>query len=167
MKRVFSTLLILWAMLLILASNPVAQDLKMPVDFYLGVGTSVPTGDFANGRKFGIHGLARIGYSVTPKFDVLAGIEVYALRDDRSDSTGGPFSIIDFVGDLKVNFGTPGLNFNPFLLGGAGVSHSSLFLLEAGGGVEFNKFFAQIKYINMFRESGSYTIIPFTLGVKF
>ena len=67
MKKVFSTLLTLAAMLLMFASNPVAQDLEKPVDFYLGVGASIPTGELADGWNIGFLATGRAGFLVAPK----------------------------------------------------------------------------------------------------
>ena len=187
MKRVLSTLLTLAAMLLMFASSPVAQDLEKPVDFYIGVGAGVPTGDLADGWKLGFHGLARVGFSVAPKLDVLAGLDYHTFPIDDlgvPSVSGGSFSTINITGDLKVNFGMAGASSNPFLLGGVGLSIYSIsdlsvgtvtvefdsesdIFIEVGGGVEFNKFFAQIKYVNIFAEGISISYIPFTVGVKF
>ncbi|MCH7691602.1 MAG: outer membrane beta-barrel protein [candidate division Zixibacteria bacterium] len=187
MKRVFSTLLTLAAMLLMFASNPAAQGLEKPVDFYLGVGASIPTGDLADGWNIGFHATGRAGFSVAPKLELLVGADfhIFGLDNQVTNIEGGSLSSINLSGDLKIDLGTPDMSASPYLLGGGGLAIWSIgditipgfgvvrsdsesdFFIEAGVGVVLNHLFLQVKYVNIFSKGSSISYIPLTVGVKF
>ncbi len=191
MKKGLATVLTVLAVLVagyLAVPQVQAQEAAKPMSFYLGGGLSVPTGDLGDGWKLGFHGLGRVGFNVAPKLDILAGIDYHTFSvDDQGVSgvSGGAISTINFVGDLKVNLGAPGMSTNPFVLGGVGLAIASIsdltiaglgtfsfdseskMFVEVGGGVEFNKFFVQGRYVNIFTEGSSISYLPITVGVKF
>lgn len=169
-----------------------AQEPVKSVSFMLGAGIGMPTGDLSDGWKMGFHGTGRVGFEVAPKIDILAGLDYHLFPiDDMGDASvdGGTLSTLNIGGDAKLNLGTPEMSANPFLLGGFGMaiytisdltyddpglgtvtvsfsSETDLFI-EIGGGVEFNQFFLEGRYVNIFSEGSSISYIPFSLGVKF
>ena len=187
MKRVFSTLLILVSMLLMLSPSSAAHDLDKPVDFYLGVGASIPTGDLADGWNIGFHATGRAGFSVAPKLELLVGADfhTFSLDNQVPNIDGGSHSSINLSVGLKIDLSTLDMSASPYLLGGGGLAIWSIgditipgfgvsmsdsesdFFIEAGVGVVLNRLFLQAKYVNIFSEGSSISYIPFTLGVKF
>jgi len=173
-----------------------AQE-KTPIkmSYYLGVGTSVASGDLADSWTLGFHGYGRMDFSASPKLSVWAGAEYhYFSFEDQPDPSveGANFSSINLTGDLKVNVATPDQGINPYFFGGLGLAIQKISdstyeiygdtlvnrglvsydtetnaLIEIGGGVEFNEFFIQGRFVNIFASGSSISYIPFTVGVKF
>ncbi len=187
MKKGLVTVLTILVACAIAVPQVQSQEPLKPISFYLGGGVSIPTGDLGDGWKMGFHGLGRLGFNVAPKLDILAGLDYHTFSlDDQGVSglSGGAISTINLTGDLKVNLGAPGMSSNPFVLGGVGLAiesasdlttplgtftfdtESDLFI-EVGGGVEFNKFFIQGRYVNIFASGSSISYLPITAGVKF
>lgn len=172
-----------------------AQE-KTPVkmSYYLGLGTSFPSGDLADNWKQGFHGYGRMDFSASPKLSIWVGADYHFFPHEVVADTGfegGNFSSINLTGDFKVNFGTAGVGINPYLFAGMGLAirrisdstyhipgdtlNGSLIstparsnsLIEIGGGVEYKMFFIQSRYLNNVSDITSVGYIPITLGVKF
>lgn len=157
-----------------------------------------------DGTKLGFHGTAKLGFNTFPKGEFVIGLDYHYLPADLgmfedegiTDADGGDMSVIMAGGDLKLNLGIPMTGLNPFVHGGIGmaiISFSDLswtqpgvgerlvttdsenkFYFQIGGGLEFNKFFVDVRYINILKatyddvgDETSASIIPITVGVKF
>jgi len=190
MKKVLVTVFSMLAVILVasLAVPTVqAQDVPKPMSFMLGAGVSLPMGDFGDGFKMGFHGTGRVDINLAAKLDLLLGADYHVFSiDDQGASNvdGGSASILNLAGDLKFNLGSPAMSSNPYLMGGTGLaienrsdltigattftfdSETDVFI-EVGGGVEFNKFFIQAKFVDIFTEGSSTTYVPLTVGLKF
>lgn len=172
----------------IMAVTGAAQAPAKPMDIYIGGGVSVPTGTLGDGWKMGFHGNGKIGFTATPKIDILGSVAYHSFPlDDQGVSgvDGGTISTILIGGDARMNFGVPAAPTMPYALAGAGlgilsasdvtsggttiltVDSETKPYIEFGGGVEMQKFFAEIKYVIVLTSGESLTFLPITVGVKF
>lgn len=184
MKKVVICLVSLAVLFMVSAVS--AQEVKT-VDGYVSAGLSLPTGDLGDGWKLGYHLAGRMGFDVAPKVRILVGVGLHAFPlDDRGTGVdGGNITVVPIMADIKLNLGLPGASANPYLLGGIGMANLSFsdltyqgqlwlkgesetdFAVEIGGGVDFDRFFVQGKFVNVFTEGSDLTFIPFSFGLKF
>lgn len=184
-SKIFITALAIVALMVVSAS---AQVPAKPFKIYLGGGLTMPSGNFGDAYKMGFHGNGKIGFVVSPKLDVMGSVAFHSFSiDDQGVSgiDGGTMTIIMIGGDARLTFPMPNSPVKPYALGGGGfgiakvgeitVSGSgttpsdseSKPYLEFGGGVEINKFFAEIKYVVLMTSGESLKYLPITVGVSF
>jgi hypothetical protein len=170
---------------------------KTPVKiaYYLGGGTSIPTGEMSNVWNLGFHGFGRLEFIATPKLSVWAGVDYhYFSFQEQSDSSvdGHNLNSIQFTGDLKVNLASPEKTFNPYFFIGALLAITRISdstyriygdtlvnrgsmtydthtggLAEFGAGLEYKKLFFQCRIINTSSKNDIVSYIPVTFGVRF
>lgn len=200
--------LLVIVVMLVFASGAFAQVPAKPFNIYAGGGLTMPSSPdaFKDGFKMGFHGTAKLGLKAVPKGEILLNLEYHMFGLDNEDMygtnvDGGDLSIIMAGADYKLNLGVPLAPVNPFIQAGGGLAIISMsdlsytdpvlgdidvttesinkIYLEIGGGIEFNKFFASIRIVNIFNGSTEYDVsamevkeksalmIPLTVGVKF
>jgi len=97
MKKLLFTMVLL----VFFAAGVSAQDVK-PFSIYVGGGVTVPSGDFADAYKMGFHGMAALGYSVAPMFQILAKGEYHSFAFDNT----GAFAKAEYAGETKFSGGS-------------------------------------------------------------
>jgi hypothetical protein len=174
------------AMGLLLAISPVqAQDAGTRVEFGVGGGVSIPTGDFDDVAKTGWHGSALV--SIVPA-TIPVGFQIDGTFSRFSDDT--PLDIkeqlIYGTGNVVYNFQTAeDSRFRPYLIGGGGVYNldakgddvpsgiesTTKFGVNAGAGFNFSAgsagLFIEGRFHSVFTEGPNTQFIPITLGVRF
>jgi hypothetical protein len=183
-------LAIVGASLFTLLVAPAAQAQEATgtaVEFGVGGGVSVPTGDFDEGTKLGWHGLAAV--SITPA-NVPVGFQVDGSFSRLSDDTDLDLKsqLIYGTGNVVYKFQTSeDSRFHPYLIGGGGVYNIDVkgsdtdlvgspdsqtkFGINAGAGFDFKAgnagLFIEGRFHDVFTEGSNVQFIPITLGVRF
>lgn len=180
------TLLIV-AVMLVFACGAFAQAPAKPIDIFLGGGIGFPSSPsmFSDGWKMGFHGLGGIDFNL-PMLKVTGKAEYHTFPFDWGSSDGSGFALNALMigADVKYAFGVPAAPAKPFVMGGLGMANVTFsdatsgdvtitfdsetkLYFEIGGGVEFNKFFAMIRYVNISTSGEATAFIPISVGVKF
>jgi hypothetical protein len=176
------------AIVAMMAATVSAQVPAKPVDIYIGGGLSIPTGTVGDFWKMGFHGNGKIGFAAGPNIDILGSIAYHSFPlDDQGFSgvEGGTLTTILIGGDVRLSLGVPAAPTHPYLFGGGGLGLVSVSdvtfpgsptestdseskpYVEFGGGVEMQRFFAEVKYVVVMTSDESVTFLPITIGVKF
>lgn len=162
-----------------------AQEAGTRVEFGVGGGISVPTGDFDDFAKLGWQGTALV--SVAPAtFPV--GFQLDGTFSRFSDDSPADVKEQLFygTGNAVYNFQTAEASrFHPYLIGGIGVYNLDLkgddaplnvesttkFGINAGAGFNFSagsaSLFIEGRFHDVFTEGSNTQFIPITLGVRF
>ena len=166
---------------IMLASAAAAQTTTggAGVQFGVGAGLAMPTGDFGQGSKsgFDIHGMLGFNPAALPfgvRVDV--GYSRFGFEGGRGNT-----SIISGTGNALLKI--PATSIAPYVIGGLGVFNaktsiddlgsgsSTRFGINVGGGLQFNlsgmATHLEAKYVNIFAEGGSVAYIPITFGIMF
>jgi hypothetical protein len=157
------------------------------VEFALGGGVGIPTGDFDNGVKTGWNGLAALsfvpnGWPVGLQFDG----QYQQYKFEGSESLHERFLI--GTGNVVFKFKTSeGSTFRPYLIGGPGIynlkstgtndlgtelegGHTE-FGLNAGAGFDIKAggvgLFVEGRFHNVFTSGSDTQFIPITAGIRF
>lgn len=144
--------------------------------FGLGLGATMPMGDYGDVDKMGINIL---GVFETP----LAGSPLYLRVDGLYSSTShdgvdGSTSILGGTVSALYHFSAPAATARPYALGGLGfynvdpgAGSETKIGFALGGGVTFNlsglNAFAEARYISIQTSGSSITMIPLTVGIMF
>ena len=144
--------------------------------FGLGLGATMPTGDYATLDKMGIN---LLGVFEIP----LANSPLYLRADGLYSSTGhegvtGSTSILGGTASALYHFSAPNADARPYVLGGLGiynvdpgVDSETKLGFAFGGGVTFNlagfNAFAEARYLSIQTSGSSSTLIPITIGLLF
>lgn len=146
--------------------------------FGLGVGPSLPMGNFGDSDKMGINIL---GVFETP----LAGSPLYLRLDGLFSSTShdgvsGSTGILGATASALYHFSAPAAQARPYALGGLGFYNvdfgggggsSTKIGFALGGGVTFSmgglNAFAEARYVSIQTNPSSVTLIPLTVGLMF
>ena len=169
-----------------------AQATK-PVSIYLGAGVSPLSGDYSSLSLWntGFHGLAGVGFNVSPEFQIGPKLEYHSFGLDKHgmDVSGGTLSSFMIGGDARYEFAVSNSPIKPMILGGLGIAKVSLsdfsgggvlvpganeskVYFEFGGGITFKagpsaKLFVTVRYTSVALEGTSMNYIPITFGVIF
>lgn len=143
--------------------------------FGLGLGATLPMGDYGNADKMGINIL---GVFETP----LANSPLYLRVDGLYSSTAhdgitGNTSILGGTASALYHFSAPAAQARPYILGGLGIFNRDAGGSETkigyafGGGVTFNlaglSAFAEARYLSIQTSGSSTTFVPLTVGLLF
>ena len=144
--------------------------------FGLGLGATMPMGDYGNADKMGINIL---GVFETP----LGNSPVYLRADGIYSSTAhdggsGSTSILGGTASALYHFSAPQATARPYILGGLGIYNfdpgagsQTKIGYALGGGVTFNlgglNAFAEARYISIQTDNASATLVPITVGLMF
>ena len=161
------------------AAIPLRAQQRQPTEgtrFGLGVGATLPMGDYGDVDKMGVNLLGVLQFSLastTPVHMRVDGIYSSTSHDGASGST----SILGGNVSLLYHFGAPEASARPYVLGGVGFYNVEAFGSSEtkigfgfGGGVLFGlggfNAFAEARYLSV--SSGpSLTFVPLTVGLMF
>lgn len=145
--------------------------------FGLGVGATLPMGDYGDQDKLGVNVLGVLQFSLastTPIHLRVDGIYSSTAHDVASGST----SILGGNVSLLYHFGAPAATARPYVLGGLGFYNVEAFGNSEtkvgfgfGGGVLFGlagfNAFAEARYLSVQTSVSSTTFVPLTVGLMF
>jgi hypothetical protein len=153
-------------------TNPPAEGFR----FGLGLGATMPMGDFGTGDKMGLNIL---GVFQTP----LGGGPLYLRADGLYSSTAhkdvsGSTAILGGTASLLYHFSAPNAQARPYVLGGLGIFNvdpgsgsETKVGYSLGGGVTFSlaglNAFAEARYMSIQTSGSSATLVPITIGLMF
>ncbi|MDZ4724136.1 MAG: outer membrane beta-barrel protein [candidate division Zixibacteria bacterium] len=134
------------------ATTTQAQDAMKKTNFYVGVGATLPTGDFGDAYGMGLQALVGMGFSLMadqPSFQIVPKIEFHTFSADENFFTQNDPSITNFDGgsvnalmfgvDGRYGFGATETSTRPFILGGLGFASLSVSdITYSSGGTTFN-----------------------------
>ncbi len=153
------------------------EKAPVKINYYFGLGTSLPLGYLGEDWKHFLHGFSRMDFSVSPNLNIWAGVDYHLFKPVIHDDEDLKFKSTNIVVDLNINFGENATLLNPYFFAGAGLAitnirivpdkQKSYPMLEIGGGMEYKKFFVQGRYVNVLSNYKAISYIPITLGVKF
>ena len=128
MKKLMAIL----AILLAFSVSAAAQVPSSPVSFYAGGALSIPSGpdSFKAMYKNGYHGMAGIGFDVSPMFELIGKLEYHTFQVDfaetMSDFSGGTNKMWMYGADVKMSPSLPALPIKPYALVGVGMASISM-----------------------------------------
>ena len=145
--------------------------------FGLGVGATMPMGDFGTADKMGLNIL---GVFEAP----LAHSPLYLRIDGLYSSTGhevgtGSTSLLGGTVSALYHFSAPNATARPYAVGGLGLFNADFGVGESqtklsfggGGGVTFNlsgfSAFAEARYMSVKTSGSSTTFVPISVGLMF
>lgn len=162
-----------------------AQEAGTRVEFGVGGGLSIPTGDFDDFAKLGWQGTALV--SVVPA-SIPVGFQLDGTFGRFSDDTplDQKAQLFYGTGNVVYNFLTAeDSRFHPYLIGGVGVYNldfkgddvpstvdsETKFGINAGAGFNFSagsaSLFIEGRFHDVFTEDSNTQFIPINLGVRF
>ena len=146
--------------------------------FGLGVGPSLPMGDFGDVDKMGINilGVFETPLGQSPLYLRVDGLFPSTSHDGVSGSTG----ILGATASALYHFHAPAAQARPYAVGGLGFYNvdfgsaggsSTKIGFALGGGVTFTmgglNAFAEARYVSIQTNPSSVTLIPLTIGIMF
>lgn len=168
--------LVLTLLALALVTSPAAAQVK----WQLGLGPTLPMGDFGDGFKTGFHVMGGANFELTARPISFRTDAMYSMNKCDVGGCGDITSnLFTMSGDIQYNFPTP--TTHPYLLGGltwgraslggndapSGVDAESDVGFNVGGGAHFNvggaKAFVEARYFVV----GDTDFVPITFGVRF
>lgn len=189
MRKVVMGAMALVAGSMVYATNAQAQGQGPGVEFSLGGGVSVPTGDFDDAAKLGWHGMAAIsfvpqtlpvGFQVDGNFSRFSNEGDFDIKDQLIYGTANVVYRFQTSEDSR---------FHPYLIGGGGVYNFDLkgddvdllpggdpdsqtkFGINAGAGFDIKAgavgLFVEGRFHDVLTEGSNLTMIPITVGVRF
>lgn len=176
-------LTIVVASLIVMVALSSAQAPSKPVNFYLGVGGSKPTGWLNDPYDLGYHGMGKMGYRVTSKLELRGGLSYHGLPFDFPVDGGDFYALL--VGlDLRINMRNKPSNVGPILSGGVGlcawkitqqgsgenmrwpdISDTDPYF-EVGLALESGRGFVQVGYVFIATEGETTKFVPVTVGFR-
>jgi opacity protein-like surface antigen len=175
MKRILTSVVAAGLALAVSAHGAQAQS----INFGVGGGLTIPTGDFKTGFKTGWHGIANIGYSM-PGGIGLRGDFYYGQNNLKSALGSGKVKLAGGLANLTYSFGGAAM-VHPYLIGGAGMfnakadpggASSTKFAWAAGGGLKFkagtdSNIFVEGRYVSVSTSGSKTNFIPVSAGISF
>lgn len=178
MKRVSLGVLIA-GLALALAAPLRAQQIYPATEgfrFGLGLGATMPTGDYG--------GLDKMGINILGVFEMpISGSPLYLRADGLYSSTAhegvsGSTAILGGTASALYHFSAPNAQARPYVLGGLGIYNwdpgtdsQTKLGFALGGGVTFSlgglNAFAEARYISIQTSGSSSTMVPLTFGLMF
>ena len=144
--------------------------------FGLGLGATMPMGDYGNADKMGINIL---GVFETPLGESPLYLRVDGLYSTTAHKGGsGNTSILGATASALYHFSAPQATARPYVLGGlgifnfdAGAGSQTKIGISFGGGVTFDlgglNAFAEARYMSIQTSGASATLVPITVGLMF
>jgi opacity protein-like surface antigen len=144
--------------------------------FGLGLGATMPTGDYGDFDKMGLNIL---GVFETPLANSPLYLRVDGLYSSTShDGIDGTTSILGGSASALYHFSAPAAQARPYALAGLGIYNvdpgpdsETKLGIGVGGGVTFNlagfNAFAEARYVSVQTSGASTTFIPLTIGLLF
>jgi hypothetical protein len=145
--------------------------------FGLGVGATMPTGDFGTADKMGVNIL---GVFEAPLANSPLYLRVDGLYSSTAHEVGsGNTSLLGATVNALYHFSAPNASARPYALGGLGLYNADFGVGEsqtklsfgAGGGVTFNlagfSAFAEARYMSIQTSGASTSFIPISVGLMF
>jgi opacity protein-like surface antigen len=144
--------------------------------FGLGLGATLPMGDYGDLDKMGINilGVFETPIANSPLYLRADGIYSSTSHDGSSGSTG----ILGGTASALYHFSAPAAQARPYVLGGLGIYNvdpgsgsQTKIGYGLGGGVTFNigglSAFAEARYVSVQTSPSSITFVPLTVGLMF
>ena len=144
--------------------------------FGLGLGATLPMGDYGKADKMGINilGVFETPLANSPLYLRVDGIYSTTSHDGISGSTG----ILGATASALYHFSAPAAQARPYLLGGLGIYNvdpgtgaQTKIGYALGGGVTFDigglNAFAEARYASVQTSGSSKTFVPLTVGLMF
>jgi opacity protein-like surface antigen len=144
--------------------------------FGLGLGATLPMGDYGDLDKMGINilGVFETPIANSPLYLRADGIYSSTSHDGSSGSTG----ILGGTASTLYHFSAPAAQARPYVLGGLGIYNvdpgsgsQTKIGYGLGGGVTFNigglSAFAEARYVSVQTSPSSITFVPLTIGLMF
>ena len=167
---------------MMVASTAEAQ-MARPVQFGLGAGITVPTGDAGDILDNGYHFQGMLGFKA-PMFPVGLRLDVMYHTADVTDVEDVKLNAL--AGTLNAQFEMGGMMASPYFTAGLGVYNLKIDFegvdddfdvdetkagLNAGAGIKFNLAgfgtFLEARYHHILTEDEATTLIPITFGIMF
>ncbi|MEX2156982.1 MAG: outer membrane beta-barrel protein [Gemmatimonadales bacterium] len=162
------------------ATTALHAQVRQPTEgtrFGLGVGATMPVGDYGDADKMGLNVLGVLQFSLaetTPVHLRVDGIYSSTAHDGVSGST----SILGGNVSALYHFSAPAATARPYILGGLGFYNVEAFGdseskigFGFGGGVLFGlggfNAFAEARYLSIQTSLASTTFVPLTVGLMF
>jgi len=189
-KQVVMGVLALLAGSTLYATSALAQGEGTGVEFGLGGGVSIPSGDFDDIAKLGWHGLAEVSFvpqSLPVGFQIDGSFSRFGVEDAAAAGFDLKYQMIYGTGNVVYKFKTSeDSKFRPYLLGGVGVynfdvkgpdadlipdNSTTKFGINAGAGFDIKAqsvgFFVEGRFHDVFTDGPNLQFIPITVGVRF
>ena len=144
--------------------------------FGLGLGATLPMGDYGKLDKMGINilGVFETPLAHSPLYLRADGIYSSTAHDGASGTTG----ILGGTASALYHFSAPAAQARPYVLGGLGIynvdfgtTSQTKIGYALGGGVTFNigglSAFAEARYASVQTSGSSTTFVPLTVGLMF
>ena len=143
--------------------------------FGLGLGATMPMGDYNKTDKMGINIL---GIFETPLANSPLYLRLDGLYSSTAHDSAGSTSILGGTASALYHFSAPNAQARPYVLGGLGIYNidpggdsQTKLGLALGGGVTFNlsgfSAFAEARYLSIKTSGNSATLVPLTVGLMF
>jgi len=144
--------------------------------FGLGVGASMPIGDYGDSDKMGVN---LLGVFETPLANSPLYLRVDGLYSSTShDGIDGSTSILGGTASALYHFSAPAATARPYALAGLGIYNvdggadsETKVGIGIGGGVTFTlgglDAFAEARYVSVLTSNVSTTFVPLTFGLLF
>ena len=144
--------------------------------FGLGVGATLPMGDYGDLDKMGVNilGVFETPLGQSPLYLRIDGLFSSTSHDGASGTTG----ILGGTASALYHFSAPAAQARPYVLGGLGIynvdvgpTSETKIGYALGGGVTFNigglNAFAEARYASIQTSGSSTTFVPLTVGLMF
>jgi hypothetical protein len=144
--------------------------------FGLGLGATMPMGDYGDLDKMGINilGVFETPLGQSPLYLRVDGLYSSTAHEGGSGST----SILGGTASALYHFSAPQATARPYALGGVGIYNvdpgggsETKIGFGLGGGVTFNlagfNAFAEARYLSINTSGFSFTLVPITVGLMF
>ena len=143
--------------------------------FGLGLGATLPMGDYGKGDKMGINilGVFETPLGQSPLYLRVDGIYSSTAHDGVSGNT----SILGGTASALYHFSAPQAQARPYVLGGLGIYNvdaggsQTKIGYALGGGVTFSLAslgaFAEARYVSVKTSGSTITFVPLTVGLMF
>jgi hypothetical protein len=172
-----------WAALTVAAALCAASPLRAQLiqategfRFGLGVGATLPMGDYGDGDKMGVNilGVFEMPLANSPLYLRVDGLYSSTAHDVVDGNTG----ILGATASALYHFSAPNATARPYALGGLGIFNADFgpdsqtkIGYGFGGGVIFSlsgfNAFAEARYMSVQTSGSSLTFVPLTVGLMF
>ncbi len=166
-----------------MAASTAEAQMARPVQFGLGAGVTVPTGDAGDALENGYHFQGMLGFKA-PMFPV--GLRLDVMYHTMETKASSDVSLNALAGTLNAQFEMGGMMASPYLTAGIGVYNLKADFegtdedfdidetemgLNGGAGIKFNLAgfgtFLEARYHHIMTEDDATALIPITFGIMF
>lgn len=167
----------------LMTASTLEAQMARPVQFGLGAGITVPSGDAADFFDNGYHFQGMLGFKA-PMFPV--GLRLDVMYHTMEASEASDVSLNSLAGTLNAMFEMGGMMASPYLTAGLGVYNLKVDFpgsdqdfdvdetelgLNGGAGIKFNlagfNTFLEARYHHILTEDEATKLIPITFGIMF